>query len=381
MSARAGGAGRRWAPPGPGITWRLLVSFGVVVASAGVAATVATLVVAPRVFHDHMERAGLTPGDLAAVHAEEAFRAAVTATVGAALLAAAATSVVVSVLLARRWSRPLDRVAQVARRVGAGAYEHRVPHPGLGPEMDDLADAVNTMAARLEADDRWRARLVGDVAHELRTPAATIRAYVEGLQDGVVALDDETADVLAAQADRLARLAADLAVVAGADARDAPRSPVAPGDLVAAAVRAAAPRAGGADVVLRAHVVDGLPAVDVDRERLAQVLDNLVANALRHTAPGGHVDVRATRAGPDVLLEVADDGDGITAADLPHVFARFWRGDTARRHDDGGSGLGLALVRSVVRAHGGDVDAVSPGPGRGATFTVRLPAAGGRALS
>ncbi len=368
----AAGAARR-----AGLAWRLLASFAVVVASAGAAAAVVTLVVAPRVFHEHMERAGLGPGDLAAVHAEEAYRAATSAAVGGALTAAAATSVLVSVLLARRWSRPLARVAQVARRVGAGAYEHRVPAPGLGPEMDDLVDAVNTMAARLEADDRWRARMVADVAHELRTPAATIRAYVEGVQDGVVALDDDTADVLVAQADRLARLASDLAAVAGAEHRGAPRAAVAPDDLVAVAVRSAAARAVAAGVALSSDVAPRLPAVEVDRERLAQVLDNLLANALRHAR--GHVHVTASTDGGHVVLRVVDDGDGIAAADLPHVFARFWRGDTARGRDDDGAGLGLALVRSVVRAHGGEVEAASPGPGRGATFTVRLLAAAPRA--
>ncbi len=361
-------------PVGAGLMPRLLASFALVVGSAGAAATAVTLAVAPRVFHDHMERAGLAPGDVAAVHAEEAYRAATSAAIGGALVAAVVTSVVVSLLLARRWSRPLARVAQVARRVGAGAYEHRVPAPGLGPEMDDLADAVNTMAARLEADDRWRARMVADVAHELRTPAATIRAYVEGVQDGVVALDEDTAAVLTAQADRLARLASDLAVVAGEPGRHAPRELVAPGGLVTAAALAAGPRAATAGVTLTAEVADGLPLVEVDRERLAQVLDNLVANALRHTPAGGHVQVAAVRDGADVLLRVSDDGDGIAPEDLPHVFSRFWRGDTARRHDDGGTGLGLALVRSVVRAHGGEVDATSAGPGCGAALVVRLPA-------
>ncbi|CAM5792048.1 histidine kinase OS=Cellulomonas persica OX=76861 GN=CPE01_02220 PE=4 SV=1 [Cellulomonas persica] len=190
-------------------------------------------------------------------------------------------------------------------------------------------------------------------------------------------LDATTADVLLGQAERLSRLARDLAAVTHAEAGDITLDlePIQPEELVDAAVHAWAERAATAGVDVRSHAERPLPAVRVDHNRMAQVLDNLLANALRHTPSGGRITLRASRRDDQVCLEVSDTGTGIAAEHLPHVFERFYRAETARDRDSGGSGIGLAISKALVEAQGGTIHVASPGEDGGATFTITLPAA------
>jgi len=360
-----------------GLAPRLLLALLIVLATAAVTAWVVGALVGPRLFHQHMVEAGLDDNDAAVLHAEEAFRSATSTAATLAFAAAALASAGVSVVLARRIAASLGAVSTAAAALGAGTYGVRVPSSGLGAEFDQLAGSFNAMADRLEDAQRLRERLLADLAHEVRTPIATIAGYLEAVEDGVRPMDDTTVAVLRDQADRLTRLSHDLSAVTHAEAGDvvldlelAP-----PEQLVHAAVQAAAERAADAGVELRAHVDPGVPAVSVDRHRMAQVLDNLVTNALRHTPPGGSVSVLAGRQGGAVTFTVSDTGDGIAAEHLPHVFERFYRADVARDRDSGGSGIGLAISKALTEAHGGTILASSPGPGRGADFVVRLPAA------
>ncbi|GIG30742.1 HAMP domain-containing sensor histidine kinase [Cellulomonas marina] len=355
---------------------RLLAALVIVLATAAITAWLVASAVGPGLFHDHMLRAGLEDHDAAVVHAEQAFEDASTVSLALALGAAALAAAAVSLVLTRRIGRSLAAVSAAAARVGAGAYESRVPDPGLGAEFGHLARSFNAMADRLHEADRLRARLLADVAHEVRTPVATITGYLEAVEDGVQPLDEATMAVLREQGARLTRLAQDLAAVTHAEAGDLTLDlrPVPPADLLQAAAAAAGERAAAAGVSLEVEVADGLPRVAADRTRIAQVLDNLVSNAVRHTPPGGSIVLLATQ-GQDgrVVLEVSDTGEGIAAEHLPHVFERFYRADTARDRARGGSGIGLAISKALTLAHGGTLTAASAGPGKGATFTITLP--------
>ncbi|WP_444663629.1 sensor histidine kinase [Cellulomonas sp. CW35] len=358
-----------------GIAARLLVAMVVVLASATLVAWAVASVVGPALFHQHMAAAHHGPGT-AVEHAELAFSSASTVTLAAALGAAAVTALLASTVLARRIGTSLGALSAAAGQVAAGRFDIRLDRPGAGSEFDDLADAFNAMAERLRRDDEQRRRLMSDVAHELRTPVATIVAYVDALEDGVQELDPRTVDVLRAQASRLTRLSTDLAAVAHAEGGGLvlDRRPVAAGDLVAAAVAGVQARAAENGVEVEACVPAGLPPVVVDVDRVGQVLANLLDNAVRHTAPRGRVVVTAEAAPLGVRLRVDDDGEGIAPEHVPHVFERFYRVDTARDRSHGGSGIGLAVVKALTEAHGGRAGVSSDGPGRGARFWVDLPA-------
>lgn len=355
-----------------------MVAIGIVLVTAAVTAWVVLAVVGPALFHEHLMRAGVDDHELADLHVEEAFGSASTVASALALTAAAIASVAVSIVLTRRIGASLSAVSTAATSLGAGRFDVRVPSPGLGAEFDDLADSFNRLADRLEEAQRLRERLLADLAHEVRTPVATITGYLEAVEDGVQALDGTTFAVLREQADRLTRLAHDLAAVTHAEAGDIllDAEPVPPAELVDAAVHAARERAAARGTDLSGSAEPGLPEVLADRHRIAQVLDNLLTNALRHTPSDGAVVVRAARGDHgQVRLVVTDTGEGIGADDLPHVFDRFYRAGSARDRASGGFGIGLAISKALVEAHRGTIAASSPGPGRGATFTVTLPTA------
>lgn len=360
---------------GPGIAVRLMVAMALVTVSAALAAWLVGGGVGPGLFHRHMAEAEASPGT-AVEHAETAFASAAAVMLAVALGVSVLTSLVASVVLARRIGASLGAMSQGAARVAAGDLAARVPRPGIGAEFDGLADSFNTMAARLDRDESLRRRLMADVAHELRTPVATIVASLDAIEDGVEELTPQSAAVLRGQAARLARLADDLAAVTRAESGEL-RLQAAdedPGDLLATAAAAAADRYAAAGVALVVDAAPGLPSVAVDPDRFAQVLGNLLDNALRHTPHGGRVTLGASSDAGSVRFVVADTGEGIAAEHLPHVFERFYRVDTARDRTHGGSGVGLSIVRALVRAHGGTVTAESDGPGRGSRFVVELPA-------
>ncbi|WP_308281533.1 ATP-binding protein [Cellulomonas sp. PS-H5] len=345
------------------------------VAAAATAWLVATLV-GPALFHEHLVQANIADHELADLHIEEAFQSASTIALGLAMVVAGVTALTVSVVLTRRVGRSVSQMARAAAQVGSGRFDARVPLPGIGVEFDQLAGSFNTMAAHLEADERLRERLLTDVAHELRTPAATLTAYVEALEDGVRVLDTETITVLNDQAQRLTRLASDLAAVTRAESGelDLHLADVPAGELVEAAALVARERAETAGVTLTTQNGADAGVVRVDRVRMAQVLDNLAVNAIRHTPAGGRIILSAGRRDATTIeLTVTDTGEGIAAEHLPHLFERFYRVDSARDRRHGGSGVGLAICRALVQAHGGTIDAASEGLGRGSRFSVRLP--------
>lgn len=354
---------------------KLLVAQLLVILAGSATLVAVALVIGPAIFHRHVHEAlGVVPESVMR-HLDTAFGDALLIALAAAVGASGATAAAISWLLATRIVRPIRTLAAASRSVAQGSYGERV-HVAGNDELAALAGAFNEMADALESTERRRHELLSDVAHELRTPVSTLNGYVEGLRDGVVAPSDSTWQILHAETTRLGRLVEDLGKVSRADERQLDLRPVTsdPRQLLREAAAAAAGAYGEKGIELHVQEGDRLPPVEVDRGRLAEVLANLLSNALRHTAAGGSVTLAARRAGQDsVELSVADNGEGISVEALGRVFARFYRADSARSRDAGGSGIGLTIARAIVEAHGGTLRAESDGVGQGARFVATLP--------
>ncbi len=361
---------------GAGLAGRLLLAQSLVLVAGTLTAWLIAANVGPSLFHQHLTSAnvGSTPAQI--THAEMAYRSANTLSLSMALLAALVAALGVSVYQTRRIGRSVATIAAAASEVAGGHYDIRVPGPGLGPEFDALAAAFNQMAGRLGSVERTRRRLLADLGHEMRTPVATLEAYLEALEDGVATLDAETSQLLRSQTRRLARLSEDISTVSRAEEGQVRLDlrAVQPGLVVAAAANAAAEAYQAKGVRLVSDIAAGLPELSLDPERVGQVLGNVLDNALRHTPAGGTVTICAaiSRTG-GVALSVTDTGDGIPAEHLPHVFERFYRVDTARDRTHGGSGIGLAIAKALIEAHGGQLSVTSPGTAQGSTFLIVLP--------
>ncbi|MFD4395243.1 ATP-binding protein [Kitasatospora sp. NPDC058478] len=286
-------------------------------------------------------------------------------------------TVAITTIVGLRLSRPLNALTRAARRMADGDLSARVSATGRD-EIAGLAAAFNAMAQRREQLEELRRAMVGDIAHELRTPLSNIRGWLEAVEDGVVTADGALTSSLLEEALQLQHLIDDLRDLADADAGELAlhREPVDVEDLLAQVATAHGARAQASGVALVVDTASTTRAgceVSADPVRLRQLVGNLVANAVRHTPEGGTVTLRTRPEADALLIEVADTGGGIAEADLPLVFERFWRADKSRNRQSGGSGLGLAIVRKLAELHGGGVHAASS-PGAGSVFTVRLPA-------
>lgn len=277
-------------------------------------------------------------------------------------------------LLAGRYiTRRLRAVAESAGAIAAGDLSRRVADVS-NDELGELAAAFNRMAESLASQEEARQRLVADIAHELRTPLAVLQAEIEALQDSVTQATPERFASLHEEARLLARLVDDLRTLSLADSGQLSlqRREEDLGGIAQRAAAAVAAQAEEKDVRIELAVQDSLPPVAVDSDRIAQVLRNLLSNALRHTQSGGRVALALRAEDGRAVVEVSDTGAGIPPEALPHVFDRFYRADPSRSRATGGSGLGLAIARQLVRAHGGDI-AVESTPRDGTTFRFWLP--------
>lgn len=358
------------------LAWRLGASLGLVVLAGAATLLVIALLVAPEVFRGHLAPSVAGPIDAALrSHVEGAFAESVLVALGVAVPVALCTAFVVSWVIARRFTRAVRAVASAAEHVAGGDFQTRVEAPGIGAELAQLAAAFNTMAARLAETETTRRRLIGDLAHELRTPLSALEATVDAVTEGILPPDATTMTTLHDQTARLSRLVADMAAVSRAEERDLAlhTRPVDAGELAAQAVaaHAAAFTAAGRRLVLD-RPAGALP-VDVDPQRIGEALGNLLDNDLRHTQPGGTVAVAVHESGPWVLIQTVDTGTGFDPADAERIFERFYRGDPARTGTGANTGVGLTIARAIVAAHSGTLTASSGGPGSGATFTMALP--------
>jgi signal transduction histidine kinase len=273
-------------------------------------------------------------------------------------------------------SRPLRSINRAAQALSGGDLGVRVRPPAVR-EVADLAQSFNRMADSLAQADQQRRQLTADVAHELRTPLSIIKGRLEGIQDGVYSAEPEQIDGLLDEVALLERLIEDLRILALADTGQLALHPEAvdPAHLVRDAGRSFAHQAEERGVALRVEAPAGLPELTADPQRIAQVLANLVANALRHTPPGGAVTVGVAPGELGVVFTVCDTGTGIAPEDLPRIFDRFYRADPSRARASGGAGLGLAIARRLVESHGGRIWAASA-PGQGTAVSFTLPTGG-----
>ncbi len=307
----------------------------------------------------------------------EALVAGVTRSVLTAALLAALVAFVLGTVLIRQITRPLAALNEASQQIAAGHRDVQVPDQSRD-ELGRLGQTFNQMVSSLQTQETLRRNLMADVAHELRTPLSGIQGTVEAMQDGIFPLTPDNLDNIHEQVLLLNRLVEDLRTLSNAEAGQLSlrRQTV---DLARVATRQRAAQfvqfqQKGVDLTL--HVDDPLPTVLGDEERLGQVLGNLLANALRHTPAGGSVDLRLSAANSHVEIAVVDNGEGVDADDLPHIFDRFYRGDRSRSRQTGGSGLGLSIVRQLVNAHGGAIQMQSPPAEhtQGTGIYIRLPA-------
>jgi histidine kinase len=372
------------------VSARLFISYALVIAVGSVIAYVTTRLLAPTFFSNAWSLMGgfppgTHPGGFPGLPADffrgppanvrSAFISALTTALMLGTLASVIAAAAAAVLVTRRLVRPLNAVRTATRLIAAGRYETSVPVP-REPELAGIAGDVNTLAARLADTEARRTRLLGEVAHEMRTPLTALEGYVEGLIDGVFAPEPEVLGAASDELRRLRRLADDLSALSRAEERRLDLH-FAAADLADLARRAAdrlAPQFGDGDVKLTVQGTGQLPVM-ADQDRITQVLTNIIGNALTATPAGGSVTVEARARVPLAQVVVTDTGVGLAEADLERVFERFYRAPGQPRRS-AGSGIGLTIARNIARAHGGDVVAVSAGPDRGAAFTLALPLAG-----
>lgn len=287
-------------------------------------------------------------------------------------LGATIVALLIGIFLARTISRPVRELTGATKRVAGGELGIQVP-VRTEDELGELANSFNQMSADLAQSNQVRRQMTADVAHDLRTPLSVILGYTEALSDGKLQGTPQMYGVMHSEAQHLSHLIDDLRFLSLADAGELPleRRNVSPLDLLnrtAASNHAAAEQK---QIDLQVQGAPDLPDLNVDPERMAQVLGNLTSNALRHTPAGGTIVLTARSEVEGVLLQVRDTGSGIAAADLPYIFHRFYRGDLSRQQT-GESGLGLAIAKSIVEAHGGRITAEST-LGSGTTITITLP--------
>lgn len=288
---------------------------------------------------------------------------------------AIAIALLLTFVLSRRMTSPIGALAKAARRLGRGDLSQRVELQGEG-EVAALAQAFNSMAADLEHAEQLRRNLVADVAHELRTPLSNIQGYLEAIRDRVMKPDAATIRSLNEEAALLSRLVDELQELSLAEAGELKLVYQAEdiAKLVKQAVTPWQPQLTAKEISLSLDLPDNLPLVNIDWQRVNQVLHNLLENAVAHTGKGGTINVAATTQGDWVEVCVSDTGEGIPAEDLPNIFERFYRVDKSRARVTGGSGLGLTIAKRLVEAHGGTITVQSK-LGKGSRFSLTLPIA------
>ena len=371
--------------------WKLFLSYLIIIVVGVLVLGSAAELAIPASFNRHMGSMGsmmeeVMGGAGGGLDAEadlfDSYRAAVNQSLLLAASAATLAAVLVSFLVSRRVVQPVRQMMAASQRVADGHYEERVlvrgsPPPEEMDELDQLAVAFNQMAARLERTEAMRRQLIGDVAHELRTPLSTIKGSLEGLMDGMLEPDEANLLQLHREAERLQRLVADLQELSRVEAGafELRLQPASVGDLIASAAERLGRQFEDKGVSLEVDLPPDLPSVLADEDRIGQVLLNLLGNALQYTPAGRAVRISARGAAAEVQIEIQDEGLGIPAEHLQHIFTRFYRVDPSRSRAGGGSGIGLTIAKHLVERQGGRIWAESLGAGQGSRFTFSLPVA------
>jgi two-component system sensor histidine kinase BaeS len=372
--------------------WKIFISYLVVILIGTIVLTTATEFVVPRSFDRHLAAMGslmVTMMGSSSMGTDlnadlfTNFRTAVNEALTIAALAAVIAAVAVSFFVSRQVVTPVREMMIASRFIAEGHYEERVnvpgnPSKGELDELSQLALSFNQMADKLEQIETLRHQLIGDVSHELRTPLTAIKGSMEGLIDGVLPANEETFYGIYREADRLQRLVSDLQELSRVEAGtyELDLRPVNVFELVTATVERLELQFEEKGVLIEVDVLDGLPPVQADEDRISQIMLNLVGNALQYTPGDGRVNVTANQQEDEITISVSDSGIGISAEHLEYIFTRFYRVDKSRSRVGGGSGIGLTIAKYLVEAHGGRIWAESPGPGKGSTFAFTLPIVG-----
>jgi len=291
------------------------------------------------------------------------------------LLLATVMALILGLILARTLTRPIRALTTATRAMAHGALGTQVDIR-TGDELGELGSSFNQMSTDLARSSQVRRQMTADIAHDLRTPLSVILGYTEALNDGKFVGDASIYAILHDEAQHLSRLIDDLRMLSLVDAGELPLqlNVTQPRELLERTAAAHRVKAEEKGVNLMVAAPNDLPPVEVDPERMQQVLGNLVSNALRYTPAGGEIALRGDVENGQVALRVQDTGSGIKPDDLPFIFERFYRGDRSRSSTIGESGLGLPIAKSLVEMHHGAISVASK-LGEGTTFTISLPAA------
>jgi signal transduction histidine kinase len=319
--------------------------------------------------------AGIAPATATLFDPEQLFLASVGHSLVVGVLVGGVVALGLALMFSRRVVRPVEALTAAARRMAQGDLDQRVAIQG-DDEIGQLAVAFNAMAEGLTRTEQLRRTMVADVAHELRTPLTNLRGYLEALRDGVATPDAEVLGSLHDEAVFLSQLVDDLQDLALSDAGQLTlrRELVDANELLAGAVRAVEPQARHQAVTLALRGIAGRVDVWADARRVRQILRNLLSNALAYTPAGGNVTVVAAAEAGRLAVQVRDTGVGIPPEHVGNIFERFYRVDGSRARTTGGAGIGLAVVKQLVDAHGGAVSVESV-VGQGTTFSFTLPLA------
>lgn len=298
----------------------------------------------------------VTPGEQALGETEERFLTEANRWLVGAALGAALLAMLVAALLAWQLTRPLRDLTQAADHLAEGKLGHQVTAKGA-TEIVELAHAFNRMSHDLAEGETLRRHMAANIAHELRTPVSVLRGHLEAMLDGVFPLDTEHLAVAYDRTIYLTRLVDDLRLLTRAEADQLPltRAKIPAEALVQRAVESFTPLAADAGVTLHADLPADLPVIEVDVDRMQQVLGNLLTNALRHTPQAGTITITVQRLEKAVRYAVINTGQGLTPDEAAHVFDPFWRAEDARERDSGGIGLGLSIARQMLLLHGGRI--------------------------
>lgn len=363
--------------------YKFFISYFVVILIGIIVLLTATEFTMPSAFDRHMAEMIEVMGPLTSELENDLynnFNKAVNESLIFSAAAAFISAVIVSLFVSKQVVAPIRRIMVASQHIADGHYSERVQIPGSLDieEMDELAQlslSFNQMTLELEKAETLRKQLIGDIAHELRTPLATIKGSMEGLMDGVLPAGQDTYHQVYQEAKRLQRLVDDLQdlnrVESGAIQLNLEKYPVK--ELVEITKRRLLRQFDDKGVLLELDIPDDLPKVSVDVDRIGQVFINLIGNSLQYTPSGGVVTVMAEEKKDQILVTISDSGIGISPENLSNIFTRFYRVDKSRSRAGGGSGIGLTIAKHLVESHGGKIWAESPGLGKGSTIRVLLP--------
>ena len=289
------------------------------------------------------------------------------------LLGATSIAAIVGFFIARGITRPLETLTQASQRIANRELDTQVPKLSRD-EIGTLAETFNHMSARLKESDHLRKQMTADIAHDLRTPLTVIGGYVESMRDGDLPVTQKRLELIADETNRLSKMVGDLRLLSIADAGELSlqKQITVPNNLINHCVKLFEIQASHKNIQLLLEPSESPSSVCVDEDRMVQVLSNLVSNAIDYSPEGSQVVLAAKDSDKSVLLEVKDSGPGIPAEDLPYIFERFHRVDKARQLNSLHSGLGLAIAKAIVNAHGGEITA-SSSEGKGTTLQISLP--------